>query len=86
MLAFEPPDRVVFSWDISPHRQIETDPEKTSEVGSASSPRARTAHARRSSTRNPDRHGEGWEGLRSGVDSGDGWPLYLRGYADVVAG
>ena len=26
ILAFDPPDRVVFSWDISPRWQIETDP------------------------------------------------------------
>src|SRR5882762_2284139 len=32
VLAYEPPDRVVFSWDISPHWQIETDLAKTSEV------------------------------------------------------
>src|SRR5689334_9026585 len=28
VLAFEPPDRVVFSWDIDPRWQIETDPER----------------------------------------------------------
>jgi uncharacterized protein YndB with AHSA1/START domain len=32
VLAYEPPDRVVFSWDISPQWQIETDPQLTSEV------------------------------------------------------
>src|SRR2546423_640146 len=32
VLACEPPDRVVFSWDISPQWQIETDPDNTSEV------------------------------------------------------
>ena len=32
MLAYEPPNRVVISWDISPQWQIETDPERTSEV------------------------------------------------------
>src|SRR5215472_4711741 len=32
ILAYEPPHRVVISWDISPYWQIETDPEKTSEV------------------------------------------------------
>src|ERR1700676_4325980 len=32
VLAYEPPDRVVISWDISPQWQIESDPEKTSEV------------------------------------------------------
>src|SRR5450755_1520856 len=32
ILAYEQPDRVVFSWDIGPQWQIETDPALTSEV------------------------------------------------------
>ena len=32
ILAYEPPSRVVFSWDISPRWQIVTDPELASEV------------------------------------------------------
>src|SRR5215203_406640 len=32
VLAYEPPDRVLFSWDISPQWRIETDPDLTSEV------------------------------------------------------
>jgi len=32
VLAYEAPDRVVISWDITPQWQIETDPGKTSEV------------------------------------------------------
>ena len=31
-LEYDPPDRVVFSWDISPYWQLETDPSNTSEV------------------------------------------------------
>ncbi|BBY96497.1 hypothetical protein MGALJ_61660 (plasmid) [Mycobacterium gallinarum] len=32
VLAYEPPSRVVSSWDIGPTWQLETDPAKTSEV------------------------------------------------------
>ena len=32
VLAYEPPERVVFSWDIALNWQIETDPQRTSEV------------------------------------------------------
>ena len=32
ILAYEPPTRVVFSWDIGPTWQIETNPDLTSEV------------------------------------------------------
>src|SRR3954454_9565267 len=32
ILAYEPPNRVVFSWDISPRWEIVTDPDQASEV------------------------------------------------------
>jgi len=35
--------------------------------------------------RHLDRHGEGWERLRKGVAGNEGWPLYLRRYADLIA-
>jgi uncharacterized protein YndB with AHSA1/START domain len=84
VLAYEPPNRVVISWDISPRWQIETDLEKTSEVevrflaeGPART-RVELEH------RNLERHGEGWEGERDGVAAPDGWPLYLRRYAELL--
>ncbi len=85
VLACEPPNRVVFTWDISPHWQIETDLEKTSEVEVrfiAETPdrtRVELEH------RNLDRHGDGWEGMRAGVDSDDGWPLYLARFAELMS-
>jgi hypothetical protein len=33
--------------------------------------------------RNLGRHGDRWEGVRDGVASEGGWPLYLRRYAEV---
>jgi uncharacterized protein YndB with AHSA1/START domain len=84
VLAYEPPARVVFSWDISPQWQIETDHDKTSEVEVrfvAESPdrtRVELEH------RNLDRHGEGWEGVREGVHGDQGWPLYLERYAEQL--
>ena len=86
VLAYEPPDRVVISWDISPTWQVVTDPEHASEVEvrffAEDDDRTRVELEHR----HLDRHGEGWEGVRDAVDSDDGWPLYLRGYADVVTG
>ena len=86
VLAYEPPDRLVFTWDISPHWQLESDPDRASEVEIrfvAETPeRTRVVLEHR----NLDRHGEGWEGMRAGVESPDGWPLYLNRYAEVVGG
>ena len=85
VLAYEPPDRVVISWDITPQWQIETDPGKTSEVEvrfiAETSERTRVVLEHR----NLDRHLDGWEAVREGVDSEGGWPLYLRRYADLFA-
>jgi uncharacterized protein YndB with AHSA1/START domain len=80
VLAFEPPHRLVFSWDISPSWQIESDPDKTSEVEvrfSAEGPARTKVELTHSKLHH---HGEGWEGLRAAVDSEGGWVLYLRAY------
>jgi uncharacterized protein YndB with AHSA1/START domain len=81
VLVYEPPGRVVFSWDISPQWQIETEPANTSEVEVRFV--AETAHRTRLELehRNLDRHGPGWEGVREGVEGDAGWPLYLHRYA-----
>jgi len=81
ILVFEPPDRVVFSWDISPRWQIEPNPELTSEVEVrffAETPQRTRVELEH---RNLDRHGFGWESVRDGVDNEAGWTLYLQRYA-----
>jgi len=35
--------------------------------------------------RHLERHGEGWEGERAAVESDQGWPLYLRRFAERMA-
>jgi uncharacterized protein YndB with AHSA1/START domain len=86
VLAFEPPTRVVFSWDISPQWQIETNLEKTSEVEVRFISEAPARTRVELEHRNLDRHGEGWEGARAGVDSEGGWPLYLQRFGDLLKG
>ena len=85
VLAYEPPNRVVLSWDISPQWQIETDLDKTSEwevrffAETPERTRLELEH------RNLERHDEGWQGVRDGVAGDAGWPLYLQRYADLFA-
>ena len=81
ILAFEPPHRLVFSWDIGPTWQLESDPDLTSEVEVrfvADSPDRTLVELEH---RNLDRHGSGWESLSEGVEGDQGWPLYLARYA-----
>jgi uncharacterized protein YndB with AHSA1/START domain len=84
VLAYEPPERVVFSWNISPSWQVEADPAKRSEV----EVRFIAEDERRTRVelehRHLDRHGDGWEGMRDGVAAPDGWGLYLSRYVDLV--
>jgi uncharacterized protein YndB with AHSA1/START domain len=84
VLAYEPPHRVVLSWDISPQWQPETDPNRTSEWEvrfAAETPERTRVEIEH---RHLDRHGEGWEGVGAGVGGDQGWPLYLRRYAAVI--
>jgi uncharacterized protein YndB with AHSA1/START domain len=84
VLAYEPPNRVLFSWDISPQWQIETDLDKTSAVEVRFIPEAPDRTRVELEHRNLDRHGAGWEGEREGVGGDQGWPLYLNRFAERV--
>jgi uncharacterized protein YndB with AHSA1/START domain len=86
VLAFEPPERLVFSWDISPEWQVESDPGRTSEVEVRfiSVEENRTLVELRHS--HLERHGEGWERMRDAVGSPGGWGRGLRALAEVLAG
>jgi len=85
VLAYEPPNRVVFSWDISLGWQVETDPEKTSEVEVRFTAEGPNQTSLELEHRNLDRHGEGWQGVRDGVAGDQGWPLYLQRYASLFS-
>ena len=85
VLAYEPPDRVVISWDIDPRWQIETDPDKTSEVEVRFVSEAPDRTRVELEHRNFDRHGDGWEGLRDQIGSDSGWPGALLRFAERLA-
>ncbi len=85
VLAYEPPHRVVLSWDISPHWQVETDLAKTSEVEVQFIAEAPNRTRVDLEHRNLERHGEGWEGLSNGLGGDEGWPLYLDRFAALLA-
>lgn len=84
VLAYEPPDRVVFSWDIGPTWQIESDPGNTSKVEVRFVAQAPGRTRVELEHRNIDRHGPGWQAVREGVEGGAGWPLYLTRYAALL--
>jgi len=83
ILAFEPPHRLMFSWDIDVRWTLEPDPDRCSEVEVTFTPegdgtRVVLEH------RHLDRHGEGWESMSAGVGDESGWPLYLDRFAGLT--
>jgi len=83
VLAYEPPTRLVFSWDINLNWEIETDPEKTSEVEVRFTAEGPDLTHVTLEHRHIDRHGEGWERMRAAVGSPNGWNLTR--FAEVAA-
>ena len=81
VLAYDPPRRVCFSWDINLRWQLETDPAKTSEVDVTFTPDGPTRSRVVLTHRHLDRHGDGWQNMRDAV--GSGWNL--THYAETAA-
>jgi uncharacterized protein YndB with AHSA1/START domain len=84
VLEYEPPNRVLLTWNISPQWQLETEPEKVSQWEvrfTAETPQRTRVEIEH---RHLERHGDGWEGVRDGVAGDRGWPLYLKRYADLM--
>jgi uncharacterized protein YndB with AHSA1/START domain len=85
VLAYEPPDRVLFSWDITVRWEIETNPSRASEVEvrfvaeTEGRTRVELEH------RGIERHGEGWEAMHSAVGSPNGWLIGLERFAHRVS-
>jgi uncharacterized protein YndB with AHSA1/START domain len=85
VLAYEPPNRLVFSWDLNNQFQIETDTTKTSEVEVTFVADGLKRTNVMLEHRNLDRHGEGWEANRDALASPEGWPLELNAFAKAAA-
>jgi uncharacterized protein YndB with AHSA1/START domain len=82
--AWEPPHRLVFSWQVGPDRTPEPNPARASEV----EVRFRALGDGRTRVelehRGFERHGEGGEAYRDGMAADAGWPSLLRAYASAL--
>ena len=80
VLAWEPPQRLVFTWQISPTRVPQPDPAQASEVEVGFAPdgggtRVDLLH------RHFERHGEGAEEYAAAMGSPQGWEYILARFA-----
>jgi uncharacterized protein YndB with AHSA1/START domain len=84
VIAYEPPTRLVISWDISLAWQIEEDPARTSEIEVRFVEEAPGRTRVLLEHRHLDRHGDGWSQMRDAVASPDGWNRGLERFAAAV--
>jgi len=86
VLAYDPPGRVVFSWNITLQWEIESDPDRVSEVEVRFVAEGERRTRVELEHRHLDRHGDGWEGMRDAVGSAGGWPQGLQRLASRLEG
>ena len=85
VLAWEPPRRVVFTWQIGPNREPQPNPEKASAVtvrfgdDGGGGVRVEVEH------RAFDRHGEAGADYAAALGSPQGWPVMLARFAEALA-
>lgn len=85
MTVYEPPDRVTLGWHLDATWQYDPDPAHASEVEvrfvAAGPDRTRVEPEHREI----ERHGDGAEGVRQGVDAPEGWTYCLELFAKAAA-
>lgn len=72
----------MISWDIALNWEIETDPDRTSEVEVRFLPEGPNSTRVELEHRELERHGEGWEKMRDAVGSPGGWLRGLEAFAE----
>lgn len=86
VLAWEPPHRFVFAWQVTPSWKYEADLSRCSEVEVAFTPADDGTTIVELEHRHFERHGEGWETMREAVGSDMGWNGMLVLFAAKAGG
>lgn len=84
VLTWDPPHRILFTWQISPNRVPEPNPEKVSEIEvlfkeEESKTLITFIH------RDFEKHGENAESYKQLLESPQGWPFILNKYKERVS-
>ena len=86
VLAWDPPTRLVFTWQIGPDRVPEPNPAKASEVEVRLHPTGLSGTRVELEHRAFARHGDAGDTYHQALASPDGWPFILARYAAAAIG
>ena len=81
VVAWEPPHRFVFAWHVTPDWKYEADVSHCSEVEVLFTPTDEGTTLVEFEHRHFERHGEGWQTMRTAVGSEGGWNGLLALFA-----
>jgi uncharacterized protein YndB with AHSA1/START domain len=84
VLAYEPPHRFLFSWDITTDWKVEADPARRSEIEVRFTDEGDGRTRVDLEHRELQRHGEGWEELAAMFSAPDAWAGTLQAFAAVL--
>lgn len=84
VLVWEPPKRIVFSWNLQTDWKYSADMSRASEVSFEFIPEGPESTRVEFEHGHIDRHGEGWETIRKGVHAG--WMEVLTPYVHLLDG
>lgn len=85
VLIWEPPHRLVFTWQISPKREPEPNPARASEIEVRFESDGPLTTRLEFEHRGFGRHGEDGAEYRAMLDSPPGWPYILNRYVKALA-
>lgn len=83
VLEMDPPNRILFTWQIGPDRVPEPNPDKSSEIEvvfreNESETLVQFVH------RNFHKHGENGQGYKEALSSPEGWPFILNRFKEAI--
>ena len=84
VLVYDPPKRLVVSWHLQSDWSFDANPTRASEVVFEFFDEGPEKTRLEFEHRHLERHGEGWEKIRAGIDSPGGWTGLLAQYEQFV--
>jgi uncharacterized protein YndB with AHSA1/START domain len=84
VLLWQPPRRLILSWNLQPDFKYSPDQTRASEVALQFSAEGPTATRLEFEHRYLERHGEGFEKLFASVDSAGGWTKILEAFVEKM--